>query len=92
MTDQINCDKPSHFIPIKKTCWQKHHPRIPYTHTQNTYDRCGIYSAKTNTSNDTCCVCCSEMALCCCPCACVIDIVCCFPMIFGYYNVKHFII
>jgi hypothetical protein len=77
-----------HYIPVKKTCWEKHHPRVPYTHSQKTYDRCGIYSSTYNTSNETCCMCCSEIALCCCPCALALDIVCCVPMIFGYYNVK----
>lgn len=84
MTDQIKCDKPSHYIPIKKTCWQKHHPRIPYTHTQNTYDRCGVYLV----TNDSCYLCYSEMALCCCPCALILDILCFCPMIIGCWNVK----
>ena len=92
MSTQLKFDKPSHYIPIKKTYFQKHLPRVPYTHTQKTYDKCGVYSIKNNTSNDTCEQCCSEISLCFCPCAFVLDIVCCFPMIFGYCSVKHFII
>jgi hypothetical protein len=74
-----------HDIPIKKTCCEEHKPRFPYTHSKKSYDGCCIQASKNHNSSE----CYSELALCCCPCALVLDILCCFPMIFGYCTVKH---
>ena len=78
-----------HDIPIKKTCCEEHKPRIPYTYSKKTYDVCCIQTSKNHNSNDECYKCSNEFSLCCCPCALVLDILCCFPMIFGYYAVRH---
>ena len=62
----------------------KCYPRIPNTHInylcETCYIECGkpYYPAKPNHG---------DMALCLFPCALVADIMCCVPMIFGYYNV-----
>ena len=87
MTPQI---KPEtiHYIPIKKTWCQEHKPYVPYTHSQKTYDTCCIYSTHKSNSQTNCCYqCYSEIAMCFCPCALTLDIVCCIPMILGYYTV-----
>jgi hypothetical protein len=61
-------------------------PRIPYTHVNATYNECIISCnkpydpAKNN---------CYNFTLCCCPCALVLDIICCIPMIFGCYNLQN---
>jgi hypothetical protein len=92
MTPQIMTET-IHYIPVKKT-WchecQEHKPipKVPYTHTKKTYDMCCIQTAKNHTSNDVCYQCFSEFSVCCCPCALALDIVCCIPMIFGYYTVN----
>jgi hypothetical protein len=74
---------------IKKTCCEEHKPRFPYTHTEKTCDVCTLYASNFYPNQNECSHCCSELALCWCPCALVLDILCCFPMIFGYCNVKH---
>jgi hypothetical protein len=60
-------------------------PRVPYTHVNGTYDECIIGCNKpydpANINSDS-------LALCYCPCALVLDILCCIPMIFGCYNLK----
>ena len=92
MTPQIMTET-IHYIPVKKT-WcqecqecQEHKPKVPYTHTKKTYDMCCIQTSKNRTSNDYCYQCYSEISMCFCPCALTLDILCCIPMIFGYYTV-----
>ena len=62
----------------------KCYPRIPATHINYLCETCYIECDKpydpANPNN-------GYMALCLCPCALVLDIVCCIPMIFGYYTI-----
>lgn len=79
------------YIPVKQSCCAKHYPRIPYTHCNKTYDVCCLKTINNDKSTfkDGCSTYCTEMALCCCPCALVLDIICCIPMIFGYCKVSY---
>jgi hypothetical protein len=88
MTQPQRMTESIHDIPIKKTCCEEHKPRFPYTHSKKSYDVCCIQTSKNHNSNDICIYCYSDIALCLCPCALVLDILCCFPMVFGYCNVK----
>ena len=76
------------YIPVKKTWCQEHKPRVPYTHTKKTYEMCCIYSTHNKTTKNGCYQCYSEISICFCPCALALDIICCIPMIFGYYTVN----
>ena len=65
----------------------KHYIRCPYTHTQQVFDLCcigcekpGAGSSDHNPYDNSC----TDLALCCIPCAFLADIICCFPMVFGY--------
>ena len=73
-------------------CCDTHYPRNPYTHVEQSIDYCcigcnknGIGSKHHDPSQNKC----SDNSLCCCPCYLVLDILCCFPMIFGCYNVGN---
>lgn len=65
---------------IEKKCY----PRIPILHVCYLCDTCHIACNKAydpaNPDN-------RYLALCLCPCALVLDILCCVPMIFGLYNI-----
>ena len=75
----------------KVKCCKEGYPKCPYTRTEKTFDYCCIGCDKPgigakdhdpgNNSWDDC-------ALCCCPCAFVIDVICYIPMIFGYCTVE----
>ena len=61
-----------------------------YTHTQQSMDNCcigcnkaGIGSKQHDPSQNSC----KDCGLCCLPCALVLDILCCIPIIFGCYTV-----
>jgi hypothetical protein len=62
----------------------KCYPRIPATHINYLCETCYIECNKpydpAHPKN-------GDMALCLCPCALLADIVCCIPMIFGYYTI-----
>lgn len=63
---------------------------VCYTHVQKSIDNCcvgcdnsGIGSKQHDPAQNSC----NDCGLCCFPCALVLDILCCIPMIFGCYTV-----
>ena len=80
--------QPIHFIPeaneANEPSEKKCYPRIPNTHIHYLCDTCYIACDKAYdpAKPDN-----RDMALCLCPCALVLDILCCIPMTFGYYTI-----
>ena len=69
-------------VSTKKNCYL----RIPNSHIHYLCETCYIeckkaYDPEKNIIYNR------DMALCLCPCALVLDILCCIPMIFGYYTI-----
>ena len=72
-------------------CWGKHHPRQPYFYTIKGFDDCfgedgtcdnpGLGSKDFQGDNCECPVFCT-------PCNLIADIICCFPIIFGFWTVE----
>lgn len=59
-------------------------PRIPDTHINYLCETCYIECDKPyDPANQNY----GDMALCCCPCALILDIICCIPLICGCYNI-----
>jgi hypothetical protein len=78
--------------PEATSCWQKHHPRRPYTHSEQACDYCcigcdkpGIGSNQHDPSNNSD----KDCALICLPLCIVFDVLCFFPMVFGCYEVHN---
>jgi hypothetical protein len=71
--------------PIEETQEKKCVTRIPNTHIHYLCDTCYIACNKPYdpAKPDN-----RDMALCLCPCALVLDILCCIPMTFGCYNIE----
>lgn len=79
-------------IENKKTKLCKYECKWPYTHIAKQIDYCcigcnksGIGSNEHDPSENSC----NDNALCCCPCALVLDILCFIPMCLGYYNLTN---
>ena len=69
---------------LEESNTSKYYPRIPATHINYLCETCYIECDKPyDPANPDC----SDMALCLCPCALVVDIICCIPMIFGCYTI-----
>jgi hypothetical protein len=69
-------------------CWEKHHCRKGYFHTEQAFDECciecdkpGIGSKDFQGGSGNC-------PLLCLPCAIIADLFCCIPITFGYYTVE----
>ena len=76
----------------KVGCCQEHYPRKPYFHVEQQFDYCcigcdkpGVGSMEHNPGNNSC----GDCALIFCPCALLMDIICCIPIVFGYWTVQN---